>query len=647
MSAWRKSVNENSSPISSLLADADSTQHDRIEEKLRESEQRYRELSDLLPQAVFEVDLNGFLTYVNKHAYNLFCLSYEDLDNGLSALELIIPDEREKAKENIQHILNENSTIHFEYTALTRKGDIFPAHIYSNGINQNNHLIGFRSLVIDITENRNAELELKKYRNDLETLVAQRTAELLEARDEAAEANRAKSLFLSNMSHEIRTPMNAILGFAQLLERDPSLSSQNLNKVQTIIKSGEHLLSIINDILEMTNIESGKVSLHTQSIELHSLLTEISEIFCPRAKEKFLSFTLDIDPELPFLIVTDQQKLRQILINLIGNAIKFTVTGSISIKAFCSGVDRIAIEVRDTGIGISREEQERLFHPFERTFKGDKSAGGTGLGLAISRSYAHLLGGEITIQSIANEGSCFRLEFHASATSVISEIPGKFQRGNSLTQEQKNIRVLIVDDERINQELLQGILGQLGFIVEKAFDGKEAIEKVYSFMPKIILMDLALGEIDGCEATRILRTSYSKEKLIIIGVTASADESEKQRFLDSGINACMTKPFRKQDLCDTLSRYAGIKFESDEDELRSVFACNAYVPTLENMPKEWRASFTEALSRKNITKIRNLGTTALESDPLLSVWILEKAAMYDIDSLNSLNNYCSSGDSNG
>jgi signal transduction histidine kinase/DNA-binding NarL/FixJ family response regulator len=484
-----------------------------------------------------------------------------------------------------------------------------------------------------LTEARAME-ELERYRDNLETLVEERTADLQLARVSAEAANQTKSMFLANMSHEIRTPMNAVLGFAQLLERDPSLSSQARNKVTTIMKSGDHLLSIINDILEMSRIEAGRVDVKTQPLDLHRMLDDLTAMFRMRAEEKELSFAMESVTELPRYIVSDQGKLRQVLINLLSNAVKFTKAGSIVLRALAVGSDRVAIEVQDSGIGITPEEQERLFRPFERTKSGEQAAGGTGLGLAISREYAHLLGGEITVASVAGEGSCFRFEFPAPVSSEAPVVVKNAHRAISLAPGQGEIRVLVVDDLNDNRELLKETLQPLGFVVDEACDGQEAIVKEHALKPRIILMDMVMPGMDGCEATRILRSSNPNGPLTIIGISASAFEEDKSQFLSAGGNAFITKPFREQELFDLLAKYAGVLFETEEiAPLARESESSQPIPTLENMSPEWREALHEALAIKNITCIRTLGETAQEVDPALSAWILERVEWYDLKGL--------------
>jgi signal transduction histidine kinase/CheY-like chemotaxis protein len=483
---------------------------------------------------------------------------------------------------------------------------------------------------------KRTEIELRHYRDHLEETVARRTFELETAKNDATAANQAKSIFLASMSHEIRTPMNAVLGFAQLLQQDPSLSPGARNKVATILKSGDHLLAIINDILEMSRIEAGRIEVRNEPVDLHTLLDEIGTIFRMRSEEKGLSFTLDRPAPLPRHITADIGKLRQILINLLGNAVKFTRQGEIVLRAFPAGIDQIAIEVQDTGIGMTPTERGNLFQPFERTHSGEQAADGTGLGLAISQAYAQRMGGEIRVESRSGEGSCFCFEFHAPPTGKPAICAETARRVTALAPGQGKIRVLVVDDQRINRELLREMLEPLGFIVDEAHDGNEALLKAAAMLPHIILMDLVMPGMNGIEATQRLRRTSADPSTTIIGISASAFETEKQRFLDAGVNSFIAKPFRQQELFDALA-HAGLTFETEASEkVMPTLPEQMKKPTLEKMPNEWREAFTLALAQGNITRLRHLGEAVKTIDPELSAYVFDQVALYDLSGLKKL-----------
>lgn len=615
----------------------DITGRKRAEEALRIEKEFNQTLVQLSPAFFVAIGSDGKTIMMNESMLRALDYTAKDVV-GKDYLTMLVPEaDREhlvgifkKIIEKREHTVNVNRVV-------ARAGHELICEWHGIPVFRGEQYDFFLGVGIDVTERTHAEQELKKYQQHLETLVEERTIELQLARDAADAANRAKSMFLSNMSHEIRTPMNAVLGFAQLLERDTSLSPAARNKVETIMKSGDHLLAIINDILEMSLIEAGRVEVRVDSVDLYNLLEDLSVMFRMRAEQKGLIFILDLDADLPHYIETDLSKLRQVLINLLGNATKYTKEGSITMRAFPIISERIAIEVRDSGIGIAPEELEKLFHPFERARGGEKAAGGTGLGLAISREYARLMDGDVTVSSTVGEGSSFRFEFSARVTTKRPDSATPPNRVTGMASGQGEIRVLIVDDQETNRELLLEILKPLGFVVDEAADGEKAIEKVQSLKPHIVLMDYVMPGMDGGEVTKILRRIYPNDPPVIIGITSSAFEETKQQFLDTGIDGFIAKPFREQELYDALTRHAGVLFESEDHRDRTVSEKSPVIPTLDKMSAEWCESLREALVRNNITRIRKLAEEAHVIDPVLADWMYERAVRYDIDELKRLN----------
>jgi ABC-type amino acid transport substrate-binding protein/CheY-like chemotaxis protein len=387
--------------------------------------------------------------------------------------------------------------------------------------------------------------------------------DLLEARDAAEAANRAKTVFLSSMSHEIRTPMNAILGFSQIMLRDPTITEDQKENIRTIWRSGEHLLNLINDILEMSKIEAGRLSLSLESFDLHSLLKDLEMIFRVRTDAKSIRLTVDYSKQVPQFIKADPDKLKQILINLLGNAVKFTEEGGIVLRVdTAKDLPVLRFEVEDTGPGIPEDALGKIFLQFEQTSEGGKISGGTGLGLAISQKYAELMKGYISATSKQGEGSLFHFKLpfeQADLNNIVSRDPK--DRVLRVKSGQDSIRILIVDDQEANRTLMQKSLSEIGFIVEEAINGLDAIAKFKVFYPHLILMDIVMPVMDGIKATEEIKKLPGGQEVVVFAVTASVLEGEKERIFASGAAEFIRKPFREADLFQKIEQHLGIEFE--------------------------------------------------------------------------------------
>lgn len=416
--------------------------------------------------------------------------------------------------------------------------------------------------------------ELKKLVNELEERVLERTAQLQEAKENADTANRAKSIFLANMSHELRTPLNAILGFTQIMERDRFLNAAHQEYLGIINRSGEHLLELINNILSIAKIESGKITFQEKAFNLYRLLDSLEEMLRLRAITKGIELSIQPSWDIPQNIETDEGKLRQVLLNLLGNSIKFTEFGSVTLRVkrghkTDSQKTRLFFEVEDTGAGIDSAEIQNLFTPFFQTQTGRKSQEGTGLGLAISRQFIQLMGGDIKVSSQVGKGTIFQFDIEVNEVeSLVIQPHQETQRALTLAPNQPHYRLLVVDDVADNRNFMIQLLRPLGFEIQEAENGQEGVTLWESFKPHLIWMDMRMPILDGYEAIKQIRAKEQQQqeqgkpihRVIIIAVTASAFDQERSPLLSMGCDDFVLKPVSEVVLLDKLTQYLGASY---------------------------------------------------------------------------------------
>jgi PAS domain S-box-containing protein len=536
--------------------------------ELRSSEREFRTLAENAPDIIARFDRACRYTYVNPEFERATLLSSEDV-LGKTFTEIQAKQEQsEELAEHLTAVMASGEPAEIDLS-WQQDGELvyWFVHIVPE-FDASGIVVSTLTIWNDITERKRAEEALRRYGDELEETVQQRTAELRVARDAAEKSNKAKSAFLANMSHELRTPMNAILGFSNLMRREADITKSQKEKLDIVNSSGEHLLSLINDVLDMAKIEAGRLQLAFKPFDLPHMLRDVVNMMRLRAEEKELSLQLDLSSETPRYIKGDEGRLRQILVNLVGNAVKFTDHGGITIRPSAAEGDQVdiqqlLIEVEDSGSGIAPEDQERLFQPFVQLAES-KVQKGTGLGLAITRQFVQLMGGNVSVESTLGKGSIFRIEL---PVELASDIDVAAQHANThmedvcgLAPGQPAYRILIAEDNRVNQMLLMKLMADLGLDTKVTDNGKECVEVFQEWPADLIWMDWRMPVMDGAEATRRIRTLPKGQDVRIIALTASVFNDERHVLFEAGINEFVHKPYRFHEIYDCMARHLGMKY---------------------------------------------------------------------------------------
>jgi PAS domain S-box-containing protein len=548
---------EDGNLLYSVVISRDVTQRKQAELAVQESEARFRGTFDQAAVGIAHVDADGKWLKVNQRYCDILGYSEAEL-LGMTFRDVTHPDDIE---------------MNTEYYRQLRTGEIADYAIEKRYICKDGHMVWVALTVAPVF---NSEGEPQYYTAVVEDISDRKRAEaeLKQAKEAAEAANRAKSEFLANISHELRTPLNGILGYTQILQNAECLTQQHLEGLHIIQQCGAHLLTLINDILDLSKIEAWKMELHPSEFYLHNFLDSLEKIFHLRAEQKGITFICERATELPTCVRGDEQRLRQILINLLGNAVKFTDKGSVTFKVGVIATQRsdasvpekqennssyIRFQVEDTGVGIAPEQLEEIFLPFQQVRNHTRTTEGTGLGLSISKKLAEIMGSELKVTSIQGQGSTFWLDLNLPIVQCAPELVPRSQC-HAISYIGARRKILIVDDNSINRLVLLNLLAPLGFEVAEAINGRDCLQKTAEFYPDAIFIDLAMPVMDGLETIRKLRRSPLWQNTVIIVTSASAFAQDHQDSLDAGANGFVPKPVHAEAVLASLHNHLGLQW---------------------------------------------------------------------------------------
>ena len=636
----------------------DVTELKQAEQAIHESEERLQLALEASGDGLWDWNIAAGEIYLSPRWLEMLGYIADELPQDFDTWEhLIHPDDAALVKDILNAHLHDSSVPYaFDYRLQTKAGDWRWIADYGKVVarDADGNPLRMTGTHRDISDRKRVELELQR------------------AKEVAEVANQTKSVFLANMSHELRTPLNVILGFTQVMSHDASLSAEQQENLHTIHRSGDHLLNLINDILDLSKIEAGRITLEESSVDLPALLHALHDMFRQRTEVKGLQFHLDLAPDVPSYITTDSNKLRQVLINLLGNAIKFTDVGSVTLRVRVGGWESGRVEewksgrgnssthpsahsslltfaVEDTGIGIAAVDTTKIFDAFTQTHTSRATLEGTGLGLTISRKFVQLMGGQITVTSAIGQGSVFQIELPVKLAEAndIPSIPVQ-RRVIGLAAGQPAYRILVVDDQLENRQLLVKLLSQVGLEVREASSGEQAVQVWQQWHPHLIWMDIRMPGVDGYEATQEIRANPDGQLPIIIALTAQASSSDRTLALSTGCNDFLSKPFKEEALFAKMATHLRLRYTyASEGSFSKAIGTQGNLSTpvaltaenLSVMPSHWIIALHNAAQNCDDEVILNLIKTIPPVYASLIAGLNRLVHHYDFKTLRTLTQF--------
>jgi len=561
----------------------------------KEAEEELLKLSRAMeqsPASVVITDRKGAIEYVNPNFVKVTGYSAEEAI-GQNPRILKSGEHSAEFYEGLWKEILKGNVWRGEFRNRKKSGELYWESSSISPIrNAAAEITHFVAVKMDITERKRMEKEL------------------IQAKLAADAASQAKSDFLANMSHELRTPLNGVIGYAQILQRDRTLSKKQRESLDGVENCGQHLLNLINDVLDLSKIEAGRLEVDLAPCDLHHLLQSVADIISQRTEEKGLAFSLDVSPEVPQGIIADSTKLRQVLVNFLGNAVKFTNEGSITLKVKEAADKRLEFIVQDSGIGMTPKELAEVFDPFTQA-EGGKVSGGTGLGLAISQRIVSALDGELEVESEPGKGTCFTI---LHPLTEVDDLDLKELAAEPLTEERyhvlapgQDITVLVADDRRVNRDILVQLLEGSGFQAMEAVNGKEALEKLRKHRLPLVLMDVRMPIMNGIEATREIRSDPALRDTVVIAVSASVFPDFQEKIREVGCDDFIGKPFRASEVFRKIERHLKVQYIEQEKEEPGVVKRDELPPLPAEVAKDIAQRLRQAAELGDVTELNKIG----------------------------------------